>query len=114
MGLGITVIVYTRELEALQRFYEGALGVESENYGKWRPFQLASGTFALHAVEEGSGHDVEGFSITFEVDDIDEAVPRFEAHGAKILRGVADEAFGKRAVLQDPDGRQFEVVQHEM
>ena len=114
MGIGITVYVYTHELEALRRFYEGALGVESEDYGKWRPFQLASGTFALHAVNEGSGDNVQGFNITFDVDDIDEAVARFEEHGAKILRGVADEAFGKRAVLQDPDGRQFEVVQQEM
>ena len=114
MVTGITVYVYTHELEALQRFYEGALGIEPDNYGDWRPFQLASGTFALHAVQEGSGHDVQGFNISSDVDDIDEAVPRFEAYGAKILRGVADEAFGKRAVLQDPDGRQFEIVQHEM
>ena len=111
---GITVYVYTHELEALQRFYEGALGIEPDNYGDWRPVQLARGTFALHAVKEGSGHDVPGFNISFDGDDMDEAVARFEAYGAKILRGVADEAFGKRAVMQDPDGRQFEIVQHEM
>ena len=44
----------------------------------------------------------------------DAAVARFEAQGAKVLRGVADEAFGKRAIIQDPDGRTLEIVQHQL
>lgn len=109
----MTVYVYTPELERMRRFYEGAFGVTPVDHGDWQPFTLDGATFALHRMNDPSNQDAQRFHVTFDVDDIEAAVARFEAAGAKVLRGIADEAFGKRAFLQDPDGRAFEVVQHE-
>ena len=108
----ITVYVYTQELEKMQDFYEAALGVKPQDHGDWRPFSLAASTFALHA--RRGAEDRGSFNLSIDVDDIDAALARCEAHGAKVLQGVSDEAFGKRAVIEDPDGRTLYLVQNEM
>ncbi len=109
----ITVVVYTEDLEKLLDFYEAALGVKPEDHGDWRPFNLAAGTFALH--EGGAPADQpQSFHVSIEVDDIDAALARCEAHGARVLEGVSDEAFGRRAVIEDPDGHRLYLFQSEM
>ena len=113
----LVVYVYTEELEKLRAFYEAALGVKpqhDENDDVWQPFQLAAGAFALHAKGVHTEAELQGFNVSIEVDDIDAALARCEAHGAKVLQGVADVAFGKQAVIEDPDGRRLFLVQSEM
>ena len=110
----ITVYVYTDEIEKLLDFYEAALGVKPQDFGAWRPFNLAAGTFALHDRGAHPEDQLRGFNVSIEVDDIDAALARCEAHGARVLQGVSDEAFGKRAVIEDPDGRTLFLVQNEM
>lgn len=109
----MTVYVYTQELEKLRNFYEVALGVKPYDHGDWQPFNLAAGTFAVHG--RAAPEDQPGiFHVQIDVDDIDAALARCEAQGAKVLQGVSDEAFGKRAVIEDPDGRTLYLVQNEM
>jgi predicted enzyme related to lactoylglutathione lyase len=111
----MNVYVYTEEMEKLQSFYEAALGVKPQDYGDWKPFTLAStSTFALHAMRAHPDDQHRGFNFSIEVDDIDAALARCEAHGARVLQGVSDESFGKRAVIEDPDGRTLYLVQNEM
>lgn len=113
MSTTLTVYVVTPNVDKMRQFYEGALGVQAgEQSGNWAPFQLGGATFALHAIGDESTEDLERFSVSFGVDDIDATVSRFKAQGAKILRGIADETFGRMATLEDPDGRAFEVVQY--
>ncbi|MCH7697768.1 MAG: VOC family protein [Chloroflexi bacterium] len=112
MTISMTVYVYTPELAKLRQFYEAVFGVQPADHGDWLPFALDGGTFALHALGDDSAGRPKEFQVTINVDDIEEAVDRFEAHGGRILQGVADEAFGKRALVQDPDGRQLEITQH--
>lgn len=112
MSTTLTVYVMTRDIDRMRRFYEAALGVEARmREGNWVPFSLAGATFALHAA--AANDDAKKISFSFGVDDVEAAVARFEQQGAKVLRGVADEAFGRKATLEDPDGRVFEVVQYE-
>ena len=113
MGTKMTVYVYTEDLERMRRFYERSLGVNPTDYGDWQPFDLGGARFALHGVKDGEARDLQRYNLSFDVDDIEAAVARFDAQGATVLRGVADEAFGKRAFLQDPDGRTFELVQRD-
>lgn len=114
MTVGLTAYVYTANFDQTRRLYEGALDIKPAfEAGDWLPLAVGGGTFALHRVRSGSDHVLERFNISFTVDDIDAALARFEKAGARILRGVADEAFGKRALVQDPDGRQLEIVQHD-
>ena len=110
----MTVYVYTEDLEKLLDFYEAALGVKPRDFGAWRPFNLAASTFALHDRGVHPEDHLEHFHVSIEVDDIDAALATCEAHGARVLQGVADEAFGKRAVIEDPDGRTLYLVQNEM
>ena len=109
----ITVYVYTEELEKLLDFYEAAFGVKPQDYGDWRPFNLAASTFALHA-RRAPENQPRNFNVSIDVDDIDAALARCAAHGARVLQGVSDESFGKRAVIEDPDGRTLYLVQNEM
>jgi predicted enzyme related to lactoylglutathione lyase len=105
--------VYTPQLREVRGFYEAGLGVAPANLGDWQPFELAGGRFALHGSRGEPGQEPARVHLTFVVDDIEAALRRFEAAGARVLRGVADEAFGKRAYVQDPDGREFELIQEE-
>ncbi len=109
----MTVYVYTQELEKLRDFYEAALGVKSHDDGDWQPFSLAGSTFAVHG-RGAPENQPRIFNVQIDVDDIDAALARCEAHGARVLQGVSDEAFGKRAVIEDPDGRTLYLVQNEM
>ncbi len=111
MSTTLTVFVVTPDIERTRRFYEGGLGVKAASQqGNWLPFSLGDATFALHAM--GPDGDPKRLELSFAVDDIEAAVARFREQGATILRGIADETFGKMATLEDPDGRTFEVVQH--
>ena len=109
----MTVSVYTENLEKLLDFYEAALGVKPQGHGDWWPFNLAASTFALHAGGAPEDH-LPGFNVSIEVDDIGVALARCEAHRARVLEGVSDEAFGKRAVIEDPDGHTLYLLQIEM
>ena len=112
MSTTLTAYVVTRELERMRAFYE-ALGLAAEpTEGSWIPFRLGDATFALHGMSGDYANDPQVPNVSFGVDDIHATVARFEAQGAKILRGVTDETFGKMAALQDPDGRTFEVAQY--
>ena len=114
MTARISVYAYTQDLERMRRFYEGGLALKpASQQGNWLPFELGGATFALHGMRETTPEVSQRFNLTFVVDDIHTVVARFEAHGAKVLRGVADEAFGKRAFVEDPEGRAFEIVQEE-
>ncbi len=49
--------------------------------------------------------------LDFVVDDIDEAVARAEAAGARVERAVSERPWGKLAVLSDPFGHGFCLIQ---
>lgn len=111
MSAKLTTYVMTPDLDRMRRFYEEGLGMKGdEQSGNWVPLSLGGATFALH--QAFGEDDPLKVSYSFAVDDIEAAVSRFEAAGAKVLRGVADETFGRMATLEDPDGRVFEVVQY--
>ena len=115
MSATLTVYIMTPDLNRLRGFYQAGLGATAgEQSGNWVPFELARATFALHASHPDGGEDTQRVSYSFGVDDVDAALARFEAAGAKVLRGVADESYGRKATLEDPDGRVFEIVQYEL
>ena len=112
MGAKLTVDAYTTDVDRLRQFYEAGLGVKPAGQsGHWLPWSLSGATFALHGTEgEPSPDLLQRWNLSFEVDDIDAAVARFEGRGAKVLRGVADVEFGREAVLQDLEGRTFWLI----
>lgn len=111
MSAHIIVYAYTPELERVARFYEQGLGVAPGSRQGYRiPFSVGGATFALHGLEGHPGADTTGFHLGFRVDDIDAVVQRFVEHRGRVLRDVADEAYGKSAGLRDSEGRSFGLV----
>jgi predicted enzyme related to lactoylglutathione lyase len=113
---GIIVYLFTDDLERDRAFYEAALGVKGEMGGpNWCAFHLHGGegrgaTFALHRQVEPPIAATK-YHLDFRVDGIAQAVERFERAGGSVARGVQDEAFGKSALLRDPAGREFTLIE---
>ncbi len=109
------VYAYVSDIDRLRQFYEGALGAKPTiQDANWTAFELGGATFALHRQRSTEPpQDVGEFHFEFQVDDIDVALARFQSQGAQVARGVTDETYGRSAVLRDPDGREFRLVQVE-
>lgn len=109
---GMTIFCYTPEFEKMRAFCQQALGVEPRDAGpNWTSFALGNSNFALHRM--GNQTDPLEVHLDFIVDDINEGVQRFEQAGAEVLRGVQDEAWGKSALVQDPEGRKITLIEYE-
>jgi len=48
--------------------------------------------------------------IGFQIENIDKVVETLENSGMKILSPLQDNAWGRRVVIQDPDGRAVELT----
>lgn len=123
----LLVNVDVDDLEKAERFYTSALGLRVgrrfddrylELVGAEAPIFLlvaARGTppFRAAAVARDYGRHWTPVHLDFEVDDVDAAVQRAVAAGAKLEVPVAQHAYGKLAVLSDPFGHGFCFLQLE-
>lgn len=108
---GLIVFAYSEKFEEMRRFYEQALGVTGKAGGpNWVEFQLGTSSLALHRQPE-ERQDPRTYNLDVVVGDIAAAVEQFGTAGAQIVRGIQDEAFGKSAVLRDPEGRIITLVE---
>lgn len=115
MTSGMIVYVFSPEFDELRRFYEAAIGIPGEPAGpNWVAFPLSASKFALHRQMPEDPQDPDLLRLDFLVSDLDQAIDRCKAAGAVLVRGVQDEAFGKSAILQDPEGREFTLVHEEL
>lgn len=112
---GMIVYVFSPQLDELRRFYETATGIEGQPAGpNWVAFPLGGSKLAVHRQLPDDPQDAAPFRLDLLVNDLDEALSKFKAAGAKLVRGTQDEAFGRSAVLRDPEGREFTLVQEEL
>jgi predicted enzyme related to lactoylglutathione lyase len=112
---GMIVYVFSAEFDVLRRFYETAMGIDGQGVGpNWVAFPLGASKFALQRQMPEDPQDAAPFRLDFLVGDIDAALAKFKAAGAKVVQGVQDEAFGRSAILRDPEGRVFTLVQEEL
>jgi predicted enzyme related to lactoylglutathione lyase len=110
----MTMFFFTGELERSRAFYQRVLGLDFSSFGPhWHQSQAGTATFALHSTEAGEQpQEVGRVFMGFNVDDVREVVRRCRELGAEIVQDVYDEAFGKVALVKDPEGRTIRVVQH--
>jgi len=112
---GVIVYAYTPAFERMREFYEAGTGLRGEAAGPiWVAFPMGASKFGLHKQGHEDPEDPGDFRLDFLVDDIVAVLARFEAAGAEVVRGIQDEAFGRSAVLRDPEGREFTLVQEEL
>ena len=99
-----------RDIDESVAFYE-RLGFEvdlqSRSHG-WTQLKAGEGAvLALHTAEEGKAGRVELSMVA------DAAAGAARARSRRSARGIADEAFGRSIVLQDPNGLQIQVNEHD-
>jgi predicted enzyme related to lactoylglutathione lyase len=104
------IVLKTPQLARLKEFY-AALGISfAEEKHSEGPLHLA-GRVGEVVIELYPLQDGEADSTTrlgFSVPDLDTVLARL---GAAVVSGPAVTAWGRRAVVKDPDGRKVEVVQ---
>jgi catechol 2,3-dioxygenase-like lactoylglutathione lyase family enzyme len=102
-------IVYVRDMDESVVFYE-RLGFEVDIQSRsqnWTELKAGDGAvLALHSAEESKAGRIELSMVA------EQPLERL-AEVAATARGIADEAFGRSIVLQDPNGLQIQVNEHD-
>ena len=102
-------IVYVRDMDESVAFYE-RLGFEVDIQSRsqnWTELNAGEGAvLALHSAEGGEAGRVELSMVA------QQPLERL-VEVASLARGIADEAFGRSIVLQDPNGLQIQVNEHD-
>jgi catechol 2,3-dioxygenase-like lactoylglutathione lyase family enzyme len=103
-------IVYVRDMDESVAFYE-RLGFDVDIQARsqlWTEMKTTSGAvLALHAAEHG--YEPGRVELSMVAEEPLEAV----AELAPLARGIADEAFGRSLVFEDPNGLQIQVNEHD-
>jgi catechol 2,3-dioxygenase-like lactoylglutathione lyase family enzyme len=108
------VVLRSRDAECAVRFYE-SLGLVFDvhrhgNGPEHYACQLGSTVLEIYrqiAGEEGTSSTRIGIRVA----SVDTAVDRLRGLGARVLSAASDSPWGRRAVVQDPDGHKVELVE---
>ena len=100
-------IVYARDMDESAEFYS-RLGFEIEfRSPTWTQLKAGDGAIlALHAAEAGLAGTIELAMMAQEPLEL-------IARDLSPARGIADEAFGRSLVLEDPNGLRIQINQHD-
>ena len=109
------VVLRAKDLMAARRFYE-ALGIffEMHKHGSGAE-HLASGggehgaVFEIYPLRDGQTPTA-SVRIGFSMDAVDGYMDAVQNVGGKIIEPPHDSEWGRRAVVQDPDGHKVELV----
>jgi predicted enzyme related to lactoylglutathione lyase len=115
------VTVYVSDQEAAKQFYAGKLGFEvtaDQQFGpgmRWltvRPYGGQS-DIALWPGAGEHGGKIGGFTgIVLKCDDLDATYKHLSENGVSFPQTPKDVPWGRDAMLADPDGNEFNIVQH--
>ncbi len=115
-GIG-GVFVKSKDPKALAQWYRDVLGLDVKSWGgaalpfdapghppkvSWTAFPDSSDYLSPSTRE---------FMINFAVDDMDAIIARVTAKGVHVLKRDDNDAFGRFAWIQDPDGTKIELWQ---
>jgi predicted enzyme related to lactoylglutathione lyase len=110
--------LHTRAYDASVAFYRDVLGWDTHvmsDAPEFRYTTLGEGDGALAGVMDQTGHEAEDapayWAVYFGTDDTDASVARAVELGATVLMGAEDTPYGRLAVLADPTGAAFSLVQ---
>ncbi|WP_145424788.1 VOC family protein [Symmachiella dynata] len=109
------LVIKTHRMQELQRFYE-TLGCEfvEEQHGRG-PLHLAAeigeAIFEIYPLPDETSPVDTTTRLGFSVTDLDGVVDKLKTGQSEIVTAVKETAWGKRAVVRDPDGRSVELYQ---
>jgi predicted enzyme related to lactoylglutathione lyase len=96
------------DMERARAFYEDVLGLQPdpEMTGQhWTEYSIGGGTLAIACVGEKWKPSNEGTSAALEVENLEEAIARFEE--GKIAYDKVDSPVCRMAIIEDPDGNKL-------
>ena len=96
------------DMKRARAFYEDVLGLQPhpEMTGQhWTEYSIGDGTLAIACVGEQWKPSNEGTSAAFEVENLEEAIARFEER--KIAYDKVDSPVCRMAIIEDPDGNKL-------
>ena len=115
-GIG-GIFVKSKDPKALSQWYSEVLGLEIKPWGGAAlPFDMPGHPpKVLWSASAESSNSMSPsrreFSINFAVDDMDAIIARVTAKGVPVLKRDDNDAFGRFAWIQDPDGTKIELWQ---
>ena len=115
-GLG-GIFVKSKDPKALAQWYREVLGLEVKPWGgAAMPFDAPGHPpkVSWTAFPESSDYmspSTREFMVNFAVDDMDAIIARLTKKGVPILKRDDDDAFGRFAWIEDPDGTKIELWQ---
>ncbi|MGA9193074.1 MAG: VOC family protein [Anaerolineales bacterium] len=124
--LELRVALTSDSFQALADFYREGLGLSPSQIWpeeQGRALVLDLGHATLEVFDEKQAETVDTMEVgtrvsgsvrfALRVPDLDAAMRRLEAHGAKIVRKPVQTPWGDRAArVQDPDGMQVTIFEH--
>ena len=114
--MAVSVIVFVEDVAQALAFYEDVIGAERDHFdedGSYGELKAGIG-FAAHSHVERHlnlafhrnepGALPSGFELDFAVDDVDATFARAIAAGATAVWEPREKAWGRSALIRDPDG----------
>jgi predicted enzyme related to lactoylglutathione lyase len=106
------LVIQARNLESAKAFYDlVGLSFRAEQHGSGAPhYSAALGPLTLEIYPCQSDRSHLPLRIGFQVPNVDEKLELLRRHGAKVVSEPKDSPWGRRAVVEDPDGNRVELV----
>ncbi len=117
-GVTLTLLVLkTREMERVRAFFQ-AVGIilSEERHGQGPAHyagRVGDTVFEIYPLPDGAGPADATTRLGFAVSDLDEVLEVLRAAGTPVIGRPNETAWGKRAMVRDPDGRAVELYQAE-
>lgn len=107
------VVVYAHDLEAARNFYASlGLSLRAEQHGNGpRHYAAMMGAAVFEIYPERHGEQKGELRIGFQVASVDGIIQRLRQRQVPILSEPKESAWGRRAVVEDPDGNRVELTQ---
>jgi hypothetical protein len=109
--------LHTRDYDQSVAFYRDVFGWDARAMSdapEFRYTTLGEGDGALAGIYDATGDIPEGqpggWTVYFEVEDVDAALERVAELGGKVERQAEDTPYGRMAAATDPTGSRFKLV----
>lgn len=110
------VTLWAENVPETAKFYRDVIGLEMIHEHTAERVHFTFGKNRYLVILKGKPHPatdaaIERFPlVAFEVDDLEKAVERLEAHGIETLKGLEEDSWSRWVMLHDPAGNLIELA----
>ena len=108
------MVIYVADLEASKRFYESiGLRFAKERHGSGPEHysaDLEGVIIELYPLSPRANQKNQS-RVGFSVQNVDDVVAGCQSSGGRLITAVKDSPWGRRAVVEDPDGHKIELLE---